>query len=369
MSKRFVKKSMPAVLGLAMMLSVSSVAFAETYTADSTGVATATYTTEDDNSLASLGITSQGAVLDTDFGPSVWDSYVRVPAGTTKLELEPVPSVESASVTEIAGTELDANGSATVVITVTAGNGDAFNYQVHVTTDPSLGTITPEPETEVVTEAQTEAQTEKQVVETQAETEPETEDQYVRVDRNTVEQAENTINELNSRIDDYQKHISLYTKIIYGLIAVAIALLLTVINLLLRRKDLKEEVASYRSYGYSNSKKELKAQKKAARAAKKQDKNGPKGPTGGGQAPAQTPAPQQAPAERPVMPQAPVETPAPQQVPVKQRQMPQYEEAPAPQEVQQVQQVAEARQTQAAPAPQPVAEEQSEDIEIDMIDL
>ncbi len=208
----------------------------------------------DDNSLSSLGITTEGVTLDQDFSPSTWEVTATVPAGTTELSLDPVPSAAGASIKDISGTTLNADGTGTVLITVTSESGLDFTYTVHVVSDG--GSVAPQ--TEVVTEAA--------VVTPQPQTETETEtedDKYVRVDRNTLTDAENTISRLQEDVAGARADIKIYTKIIYALIAFSVVMLFIVINLLLRRKDLKDEVAAYRSLGYSKSDVKGKAKGKA----------------------------------------------------------------------------------------------------------
>jgi hypothetical protein len=194
---------------------------------------------EDDNSLASLGITTEGASVSPELTYGVVEYNVTVPAGTQSLQLDPVPTSEGAWIVDISGTEL-VDGKATVEIVVSAANGDQYSYFLYVTAEEGEAAAAPE---EVV---ETEPETEKQT-----ETEPETEDpRYVKVDRNSLEEAENTISTLKSEISSYRTNVSILTKILYGLIAFCIVLLFFVINLLLKKKDLKAELQAYRGYGY-----------------------------------------------------------------------------------------------------------------------
>lgn len=212
---------------------------------------------EDDNSLSSLGILTEGATVSPDFSYDTWSYTVTVPGGTTELSLDPVPSSGSAVISDISGTTLNEDGTGYVTITVQAGNGSSFTYELNVVSD---GTV-PAAETETETEKETEKQTE-------AQTEPETEDpRYVKVDRNSLQEAENTITNLKEEITKYRDKVNLFTMIMYGLIGLSVILLFIVINLLLKKKDLKAELNDYRSYGYSTSKKEQK------KAEKKQKKN------------------------------------------------------------------------------------------------
>ena len=204
---------------------------------------------DDDNSLYSLGLMTDGAVLERDVEYGVFEYDVIVPAGTDELELDPVPSNENAKVSSIEGTDLDEDGNGTVLITVTAPNGDPFTYTIHVTSlddGEGEGAV---PETEVITEPQTEKKREKP-----QETEPQTEEKlYVEVPRDTVTQAQNTITELQNEIIEYRENVNLFQKIMYVLLAVAIVFLFIIINMFLRNRDLKAELKEYRSLGYSPS--------------------------------------------------------------------------------------------------------------------
>lgn len=195
---------------------------------------------EDDNSLASLGILTEGAQVSPDFAYGTIEYNVTVPAGTTELQLDPVPTAEGAWIVDITGTEL-VDGKATVEIVVSAANGDRYSYFLYVTADESAGTAAP-----AETEPETQTETEKQT-----ETEPETEDpRYVKVDRNSLEEANSTITALKTEISSYRSRVGILTKVLYGMIAFCVILLFIVINLLLKKKDLKAELQAYRSFGY-----------------------------------------------------------------------------------------------------------------------
>ncbi|MDD3795225.1 MAG: cadherin-like beta sandwich domain-containing protein [Lachnospiraceae bacterium] len=218
---------------------------------------------DDDNSLSSLGIQTEGATVSPEFSYDTWSYTVTVPAGTTELSLDPVPSSGNATISDISGTTLDADGKGYVTITVQAGGGSTFTYELNVVSDGTAPAVTQ-------TEAQTETETEK---ETEKETEPETEDsRYVKVDKNSLQEAENTITDLKSEITNYKDKVGLFTKIMYGLIALAVILLFVVINLLLKKKDLKAELNDYRSYGYSNSPKGQKQEEKQQKKVQKNQK-------------------------------------------------------------------------------------------------
>ena len=189
-----------------------------------------------DNSLSSLGILTEGAEVSPEFEYGRTEYDVTVPAGTQKLELDPVPSHGAAWIADISGTELT-NGEATVTITVSAENGEQYPYHLHVKAEG--GAVAP-----VETEPQTE--TEKET-----ETEPQTEDpRYVKVDRTAMEEAEKTITALKTEVGSYRDRSGILMKILYGMIAFCVILLFVVINLILKKKDLKTELNEYRGFGY-----------------------------------------------------------------------------------------------------------------------
>ena len=193
-----------------------------------------------DNSLSSLGITTEGVTVSPDFYYSTIESQVTVPSGTSRLELDPVTSNSGASILGIDGQDIGSDGTTTVAITVQAANGNQITYYLYVTTDTTTQAAAPaaETETETVTEAQTE-------------TEPETEDpRYVKVDRNALEEAEKTISTLKTETGNYRDRVTLLTRILYGMIALCVILLFAVINLVLKKKDLKAELQNYMGYGY-----------------------------------------------------------------------------------------------------------------------
>ena len=193
-----------------------------------------------DNSLSSLGITTEGVTVSPDFYYSTIEYQVTVPSGTSRLELDPVTSNSGASILGIDGQDIGSDGTTTVAITVQAANGNQITYYLYVTTDTTTQAAAPAAETE--TEAVTEAQTE---------TEPETEDpRYVKVDRNALEEAEKTISTLKTETGNYRERVTLLTRILYGMIALCVILLFAVINLVLKKKDLKAELQNYMGYGY-----------------------------------------------------------------------------------------------------------------------
>ena len=191
----------------------------------------------DDNSLASLGIQTEDITISPDFSYDIWSYDVVVPAYTTELELEPVTSNANATISDISGTTLDENGNGTVVITVLSESGNPIQYVLNVTR-----------EEEVRDPAQAISENEADLVETPpAPVEPQTEDpRYVKVDKNSLQEAENTIERLQKEIEAYKERNNLFTYVIYGLIAVSVVLLFIVINLLLRRRDVSRELKEYR---------------------------------------------------------------------------------------------------------------------------
>jgi len=198
----------------------------------------------DDNSLADLGITTEGVTVSPEFAYDTWTYDVTVPAGTTELALSPVPSSSSATIAEISGTTLNPDGTGTVYITVQAASGAQFTYTLNVT-GGGASAAAPQPETAA---PETQPATEAPAPQTEPPTEAQTEDsRFVKVDKNTIQEAENTITSLKGDIAKYRDTISLYTKIMYGLIAVSVLLLFIVINLILRKRDLKAELNDYRS--------------------------------------------------------------------------------------------------------------------------
>lgn len=196
-----------------------------------------------DNSLSSLGILTEGAEVSPEFGYGVTEYDVTVPEGTQELELDPVTSNENAWIVDISGTQLT-DGETTVEIIVSAESGEQFPYYLHVT---ASGAAAGGAQTE-------EAQTEQAQTESETETEPETEDpRYVRVDRNSLEEANNTIEALKTEVSSYRDRVGILMRILYGMIAFCVVLLFVVINLVLKKKDMKAELNEYRSFGYPPS--------------------------------------------------------------------------------------------------------------------
>ena len=215
-----------ALFMLMITLSFSSAAFAS-----------------DDNSLASLGIKTEGVSVSPEFRYDIWEYSVEVPAGTQTLELEPHTTNPSATVNSVTGTTLSADGTGTVVINVTSESGNAIEYVLNVTS--ARGDVDPA-EAIAANESAVAATIDTEVVQSEVETE---DPRYVKVDRNSLQDAENTIEKLQKTITEQRSHISMLTYVLYALIAVSIIFLFIVISLLLRRRDMAQELAFYRESG------------------------------------------------------------------------------------------------------------------------
>ncbi len=194
----------------------------------------------DDNSLADLGITTEGTVVSPEFRYDIWEYSVQVPAGTTELALSPRTTNPTATINSVSGTTLNADGTGKVVITVTSESGNAIEYVLNVTS--SRGAVDPA-EAIAANESSSAVTTDTEVVQSEVETQ---DPRYVKVDRNSLVDAENTIEKLQSEITSQREHIRLLTYVLYGLIAVSIIFLFILISLLLRRRDLSHELREYR---------------------------------------------------------------------------------------------------------------------------
>ncbi len=298
-----------------------------------------------DDSLYSLGITTEGAIVDPEFYYSTIEYNVTVPAGTTELHLDPVPSNEYAYIYDISGTEL-VNGETTTTITVMAENGSVTTYYLYVKEEAAAET---EPETEKATEAETEP-----------ETEPETEDsRYVSVARDTLEEAENTIDALKTEAGLYRDRVNLLMTIIYVMIALCVILIFLVINLLLKNRDIKSELNDYRGLDYSADQKGKKKKSKKHGKGKKEAEE-------------ETTAAEEAeedlfdrtgkdsfyedtPSARPVMKDDPNTVPKPEEAKKQEKPMPTYETPPA--------------KTPYEPSKNKEGSEEKVDVDVDLIDL
>ena len=201
---------------------------------------TGTAFASDDNSLSDLGITTQGATVSPDFRYDIWEYSVQVPAGTKELELTPRATNPGATINSVSGTTLNDDGTGKVVITVTSESGNAIEYVLNVSSargavDPAAAIAANESSSNVTMDTE--------VVQSEVETE---DPRYVKVDRNSLVDAENTIEKLQTEITAQREHIRLLTYVLYGLIAVSIIFLFILISLLLRRRDLSHELREYR---------------------------------------------------------------------------------------------------------------------------
>lgn len=207
-AKRIWKLSIAAVMVLTWMFAMTTLA---------SGLS-------DDNSLSDLGL--HNGTVQGEFVYSTWEYDVVVEPGTTELLLEPVTSNPNATITSITGTVLE-NGQATVLINLQSESGNPMTYTLHVT--EGEGAAAGEAESE--TEAQTEAQTETQA--TEAQTEAQTE---------TSAANDNTVKILQAQVDKLKANTDLTMKIIYGLIGLTVVLLFIIINLILKSRDLKDDI-------------------------------------------------------------------------------------------------------------------------------
>lgn len=178
----------------------------------------------DDNSLSSLGL--HNGTAQQEFVYSTWEYDVVVEPGTTELLLEPTTSNPNATITSITGTVLQ-DGQATVLINVESESGIPMTYTLHVTEGDTV-----RGESESETETQTEPQTEQ----TEQQTEPQTEQQTESAANDT------TVQLLQAQVDRLKENTDLTMKIIYGLIALAVVLLFVIINLILKNRDLKDDL-------------------------------------------------------------------------------------------------------------------------------
>ena len=148
----------------------------------------------DDNSLSDLGITTQGTTVSPDFRYDIWEYSVQVPAGTTELELTPRTTNPSATINSVSGTTLNADGTGTVIITVTSESGNAIDYVLNVTS--ARGPVDPA-EAIAANESSSGVTIDTEVVQSEVETE---DPRYVKVDRNSLKDAENTIEKLQAPV-------------------------------------------------------------------------------------------------------------------------------------------------------------------------
>ncbi len=174
----------------------------------------------DDNSLSALNI--HNGTLSRDFSYDVWEYDVTVEPGTTELLLEPTTSDPNASVTSITGTVLQ-DGKATVMVNTVSESGVPMTYTLYVKEEESV----------IETEAETEPETETQK-QTEMETEPET-----IVQTEAQVEAENA---LQAQVSKLKSDSDLMMKILYGLVALTVILLFFIIHLILKNRDLKDDL-------------------------------------------------------------------------------------------------------------------------------
>ena len=194
----------------------------------------------DDNSLADLGIKTPGATVSPEFRYDIWEYSVEVPEGTKTLELDPHTTNPTATVNSVTGTTLDPDGTGKVVITVTSESGNAIEYVLNVS--QARGAVDPAAAI-AANESSVAATIDTEVVQSEVETE---DPRYVKVDRNSLQDAENTIEKLQKTITEQRNHINMLTYVLYALIAVSIIFLFIVISQLLRRRDIAAELAFYK---------------------------------------------------------------------------------------------------------------------------
>ena len=152
----------------------------------------------DDNSLSDLGI-ENATSISPDFEYSTTEYEVEVPEGTTELQLSPVTS-DGAATCEVSGQTLT-DGKTTVYITVTSESGMQATYTLNVQAERPNAAEQIAAANE--TDAQTEAATEKDKIKSDA---------------------------------DFS------IKVIYALVALSVLLIFLVINLILKNRDLKDDL-------------------------------------------------------------------------------------------------------------------------------
>ena len=178
----------------------------------------------DDNSLSDLGI-ENATSISPDFEYSTTEYEVEVPEGTTELQLSPVTS-DGAATCEVSGQTLT-DGKTTVYITVTSESGMQATYTLNVQAERPNAAEQIAAANE--TDAQTEAATEK-AKEAQTETETETE---------AVSDAANAVLQ---KVDKIKSDADFSIKVIYALVALSVLLIFLVINLILKNRDLKDDL-------------------------------------------------------------------------------------------------------------------------------
>lgn len=178
----------------------------------------------DDNSLSALNV--HNGTVTPDFAYNIWEYEVTVEPGTKELLLEPTTSDANASITSITGTVLQ-DGKATVFINTVSESGSPMTYTLYVREGGDAAKETEAAQTEPQTEKVTEAMSEEAAQPlTQAETQ-------------TEALAANT---LQDQITKLKSNSDLMMKIVYGLIALTVILLFLIINLILKNRDLKDDL-------------------------------------------------------------------------------------------------------------------------------
>lgn len=187
----------------------------------------------DDNSLAALNV--ENGTVSPEFVYSTWEYNVTVEPGTTELYLDPVTSNPNATITSITGTVLN-NGEATVMVNTASESGIPMTYTLYVREGLGEGEAA-DGEAEEASEVQTEAPTE-------APTEPQTEPQTEPVTTAQTESQTEAVatNALQDQVSKLKNDSDLMMKILYGLIALSVVLLFLIINLILRNRDLKDDL-------------------------------------------------------------------------------------------------------------------------------
>lgn len=174
--------------------------------------------------LSDLGI-ENATSISPDFEYSTTEYEVEVPEGTTELQLSPVTS-DGAATCEVSGQTLT-DGKTTVYITVTSESGMQATYTLNVQAERPNAAEQIAAANE--TDAQTEAATEK-AKEAQTETETETE---------AVSDAANAVLQ---KVDKIKSDADFSIKVIYALVALSVLLIFLVINLILKNRDLKDDL-------------------------------------------------------------------------------------------------------------------------------
>lgn len=187
---------------------------------------TAMASASDDNSLSELGIENAVSVS-PDFEYSTVEYDVVVPEGTEELSLNPVTSNGAAGY-DISGTTLT-DGETTVYITVTAESGNQAVYTLHVQAER------PNAAEQIAAANETEA----------PETEPQTQEKEETEAPQTETETEGTADAAGvvmEKVEKLKSDADFSMKVIYGLIALSVLLIFLVINLILKNRDLKDDL-------------------------------------------------------------------------------------------------------------------------------